>query len=125
MLNLTKEEKLVLIFIAACMIIGLGVNFYKKEGTAKRADVFTKKREYVSIAHASEKTSHSALKININTGNVEELIKLKGIGMKLAERIVEYRKENGLFFFKEDIIKIKGIGKAKFNSIKEYIVTNE
>jgi len=34
-------------------------------------------------------------KININTATVKELVKLKRIGPKYAERIIKYREENG------------------------------
>ncbi len=49
-------------------------------------------------------------KININTATVEELVALKGIGPKYAERIVLYRKANGPFVKVEDIIMVKGVG---------------
>ncbi len=57
----------------------------------------------------SEVTS-DVKKININTAKVEELIQLQLIGPKYAEKIVQYRKENGLFKKVEDIINVKGIG---------------
>jgi competence protein ComEA len=41
---------------------------------------------------------------------MRELTRLEGIGQKLAERIVQYRKENGLFESPKEIMKVKGIG---------------
>ena len=61
-------------------------------------------------------------KVNINTADLNELISLKGIGVKTAEWIIEHRQVNGPFFCKEDIMKIKGIGPAKYNAIKENII---
>jgi competence protein ComEA len=49
-------------------------------------------------------------KININTATAEQLIKLKRIGPKYAERIIQYRETNGKFKSVEDIIAVKGIG---------------
>ena len=49
-------------------------------------------------------------KININTATVKELVNLKRIGPKYAERIVQYREANGPFVKVEDIVMVKGIG---------------
>lgn len=111
MLNLTKEEKLVLVFLTACFIVGSGVNFYKK------------RFEITSLPLAPQHDIKRAdFKIDINRTTFNELIKLKGIGGKIAERIIDYRRKNGRFFYKEDLMKVKGIGKAKFNAIKDKII---
>ncbi|MCK4486576.1 MAG: helix-hairpin-helix domain-containing protein, partial [Desulfobacterales bacterium] len=49
-------------------------------------------------------------KVNINQASVEELAQLKGIGLKYAERIVEYREKHGAFEKAEDIMNVSGIG---------------
>ncbi|MGL5414780.1 MAG: helix-hairpin-helix domain-containing protein [Clostridium sp.] len=60
-------------------------------------------------------------KININTGTVDDLKKLNGIGEGKAKAIVEYREKNGEFKKLEEIQKVSGIGKATFEKIKEDI----
>jgi len=60
-------------------------------------------------------------KININKASTGELIQLKGIGPKLAERIVQYREEHGPFRMPEDIMKVKGIGPKKWEANKHQI----
>ncbi|MFC1558407.1 ComEA family DNA-binding protein, partial [candidate division KSB1 bacterium] len=55
--------------------------------------------------------------ININTASLQELIKLPGIGPKLSERIIQYRKDKGKFKTKRELIKIKGIGEKKIEKI--------
>ncbi len=55
--------------------------------------------------------------IDLNTANAYELTFLKGIGKSLSQRIVEYRIENGAFYSVEDIVKVKGIGKKKLEKI--------
>lgn len=62
------------------------------------------------------------VKVNINTATLEELDNLPGIGPSLAERIIEYREENGKFNSIEDIQNVKGIGESKYNDIKEKII---
>lgn len=62
-------------------------------------------------------------KININTASVAELESLNGIGKVLAERIVQYRQENGNFKEIKDIMKVSGIGEKKYEGIKDSITT--
>ena len=60
-------------------------------------------------------------KININTATVTELAKLKRVGKKFAERIVQYRETNGPFAKAEDIVKVKGIGPKTYEANKDVI----
>jgi len=69
------------------------------------------------VVSAENKTG----KININTAGKAELETLKGIGSAMAERIMEYRKNNGSFRNIEDIKKVSGIGDAKYEAMKEQI----
>ena len=59
--------------------------------------------------------------VNINTANTEELQKINGIGLSTAQKIVQYRKENGKFNSIEDLRNISGIGDSKFEKIKDSI----
>lgn len=60
-------------------------------------------------------------KVNINTAQIEELSTLPGIGEATANKIIEYRKENGKFEKIEDIKNVAGIGDSKFQNIKEML----
>ena len=59
--------------------------------------------------------------ININTASVAELDTLPGIGPTLAQRIVDYREQNGPFINAEDIINVPGIGAGNYERFKDMI----
>lgn len=61
--------------------------------------------------------------ININTASVEELDSLPGIGPTIAQRIIDYRDENGPFQTIEDILNVSGVGPSTFEQIKDLITT--
>ncbi len=60
-------------------------------------------------------------KVNINTASADELAKLPRIGPAIAQRIVDFRKENGNFKRIEDLMKVRGIGEKVFNQLKDLI----
>ncbi|GEM_PF-4495881 len=60
-------------------------------------------------------------KVNVNTCSIKELQNLPGIGLKLAQRIVEYRELHGGFKSIEELKQVKGIGEKKLEKIKPYI----
>jgi len=59
--------------------------------------------------------------ININTASLEELDSLPGIGPSIAQRIIDYRDQNGPFAAIEDILNVSGIGPSTFDQIKDLI----
>ena len=61
------------------------------------------------------------VKVNINKASVDELSTLKRIGPSYAQRIVDYRKQNGPFEKPDDIMKVRGIGIKTFEVNKDYI----
>ena len=52
--------------------------------------------------------------VNLNTASKYLLKYVSGIGDKLAERILQYRSENGQFTSREELKNIKGLGKKAF-----------
>lgn len=59
--------------------------------------------------------------ISINSASMNELMTLPGIKDALANRIIQYRQQNGGFKSLEELMEVKGIGEAKYNKIKEFI----
>lgn len=60
-------------------------------------------------------------KVNLNQATKEELMTLSGVGEKKAEKIIEYREENGSFKTIEDLKNVNGFGEKSFESLEKYI----
>jgi competence ComEA-like helix-hairpin-helix protein len=59
--------------------------------------------------------------IDLNLAGIEVLSSLKGIGPKLAARIVSHRQLNGGFRDVSELLEVKGIGKRKLQAIMEEV----
>ncbi len=59
--------------------------------------------------------------VNINTAAVDLLEQLPGIGPTTAQKIIEYREENGPFGRVEDLLKVPGIGPDTLDEIRGLI----
>ena len=59
--------------------------------------------------------------IDINTANLQQLQLLPNIAETLAQRIIDYRTENGNFVCIEDLMKVPGIGEKRFDALRDYV----
>lgn len=60
-------------------------------------------------------------RININTADFGQLQDIPGVGPVTAEKIIEYRENNGRFSDIEELKEISGIGDKTFEEMIEYI----
>ena len=65
--------------------------------------------------------SQEQTKINVNTATVSILDTLPKVGPTLAQRIVDYREENGPFTNPEELKNVAGIGDKVLEAILPYI----
>ena len=104
--------------LAYCLEDGMKVNIPNINNKVEN-EIITTENESGIIENMKNKNS---AKINLNKATVAELCELPGVGESLAQRIIDYRKENGNFRNIEDLKNVSGFGDKKYESIKEYIV---
>ena len=59
--------------------------------------------------------------IDINSADLETLIRLPGIGEITAQRIIDLRTKKGKFESLDELMDVKGIGKSKFSKIEKFL----
>ncbi len=106
MLNLTYQERQVFLFLIAVVLISLGSDFLiKRYSPLKTIGSFTQELS----------------KVDLNSADKETLMNMPGIGEKLAQRIIDYRKQNNDFSDVEELRNIQGITKYRYEKLKNLI----
>ncbi|MDO9099435.1 MAG: helix-hairpin-helix domain-containing protein [Caldisericota bacterium] len=76
-------------------------------------------------APESVSTGIPSSRVNLNSCTAAELDALPGIGPALAERIVEFRKQQGQFGSIDELRKVQGVKKALASSLKPYLYVDK
>lgn len=119
MIKLNKRAK-VIAAVAAFILIAAGgyaVEHFENDAFIMETVATDDGALYTNVSEQSENNG----KININSADSVELVKLEGIGEALSQRIIKYREENGPYGTIEEIMNVSGISEKKFGAIKDYI----
>ena len=80
---------------------------------------------HIELYIPREGEDQSPQKIDINRAEPWLLEALPGIGEVIAQRIADYRSENGPFRRIEDLLQVEGVGSATLEKIKDYITVSD
>ncbi len=69
--------------------------------------------------------SEASFKANVNTSNVFQLMRVKGLSQVLGENIVAYREKKGPYKSLDDLVKVKGINPGLLSAIRPYLLLDE
>ena len=76
------------------------------------------------LASASAFAADARRVVNVNTADTSQLALLPRVGPAVAQRIVDFRKENGPFKSPEDLMLVQGIGEKTYQLIKPYVAVS-
>ena len=108
MFNLTPQERVALICLLVIFCCGtLGSVALKIDARIVH---------WVKTAHQVR----SAYPLDINIATAEDLDKLPGVGLKTAQKIVDYRQAYGKFKSAEEVRQVKGISRKTLEKITQY-----
>lgn len=114
--KITKTEWL-LLAVAALFLAFLALLYVRGAAAAEGTDyTITTARQAEEIV-----TPEASGPVDINTAGLEQLQTLKGIGPALAQRIIDFREENGPFQSVEDLLQVKGIGEATLEKFRDHV----
>ncbi|WP_336040352.1 ComEA family DNA-binding protein [Acinetobacter calcoaceticus] len=123
-MNLSKSKYFIILFwslISSTFIQAQSFDQNFKEWKAKQ-QMHDQKLSMQQSSHSNVSKSitmtDSSGQVYLNQANIDELQKLKGIGEKKAQAIVEYRQKNGGFKNIDEFKNVKGIGPAIFEKNK-------
>lgn len=93
--------------MAAALVLGLGATAAAAQDAGRPAPT----------RPAAEMTAP----VNLNSATPAQLEALPGVGPALAQRIVDYRQQNGGFKKVEELMNVRGIGEASFLKLKTLV----
>ena len=70
-------------------------------------------------------TLFAAEEVDINTADKETLMTLSGVGESYAERIINYREQNGGFKSVQELTDIRGIGQSLVEKNRDLLTVGE
>jgi competence protein ComEA len=74
-----------------------------------------------AAAEGPPRPTAPAAPVDINTATVEGLAAIPGIGKVMAQAIVEWREQHGPFRQVDDLLKVKGIGEKSLEKIRPHV----
>lgn len=115
-----KKSAMVMLTALAAFLLTVSAFFLGRStvrGVTVRADR-TIPAQTEAVRAAAETAEE---RVNINQATAEELQQLPQIGETIAQRIVDYRTQNGPFSGISELMNVEGIGETRFEAIKDYV----
>ncbi len=77
--------------------------------------------EKPATSTVSKPTANNTAMVNVNTATLSQLTTVKGLGLKKAQAILDYRQQSGPFKKLEDLTQVPGISDKLLAKIKPHL----
>lgn len=117
-----RMDKLIIIILSIALCCG-SLYLYWKRHISPREDICIirgQRNSRYSIEDLEKQLIERRL-VNINNAGKLEMMKISGVGPALAQRIIDFRDNNGYFTDKQDLLNVHGIGIKKLKKIENHI----
>ena len=113
----TREERAVVLFLAASVVVGslvLGVGRVDPSASADGVqDV---------VGAAADDQEVRPLRVNVNAAGPAELERLPGVGPSRAAEIIRLRDERGRFGTIDELLDVRGIGPITLERLRPFAI---
>jgi competence ComEA-like helix-hairpin-helix protein len=107
MFTVTPEERAAITWVCVTVFAGILLEYGIKTHSYPRG---------------AASINEDVCKIRLNSARYEELITVKGVGKKLAQRIIEYRAGKGSIDTIQELAGISGMTAARLKKIEEAVI---
>ena len=113
MLPLSKQERLVIVFVCAVLLAGMSLRYLSGR--------FRFIYNFINIIAEDKVYPH----VDVNRANKEELVNLPYVGERTALAILEHRRKHGPFESLEQVRLVKGLRGDTFQKIRKYLIVRK
>ena len=103
---------------------GMQVHVPSQSETVNTVPVVTTPPLVLNLESGGGSAANATGLVNLNLASKVELESLPGVGPSTAQKILDYREDNGPFASVEDVMNVSGIGPAKFESMAEFVTVD-
>ncbi len=126
MFSFNRKERFVLLGLTAALLIGGAVNLIERYGDRDLPDFHVQKGAVPVPDNPAESATveQETGPIDLNRASAGQLMRLPGIGPKIARRIVDDRNRRGPFTSVDELTRVKGIGQKTLERLGSKITVS-
>ena len=119
----TQERGLLLLLAAGLLAGGLALNL-PQAGSMSSPAYGEPNRIVLSDVTVVLPVYVDPWPVDVNTADVDDLVRLNGIGPVLAARIIAYREDHGPFATLDDLARVQGIGSHILAGLRDHAIAS-